>query len=82
MVSKTFRRAQTWLNKMSFIRIRFFLLREIYIRKKGKGNALNEGIRHAKNDLICVLDADCVLQEDALSEAVKHFRNDEVVGKV
>lgn len=56
-----------------------FLLREIYIRKKGKGNALNEGIRHARNDLICVLDADCVLQEDALSEAVKHFRNDEVV---
>lgn len=47
-----------------------FLLREIYIRKKGKGNALNEGIRHARNDLICVLDADCVLQEDALSEAV------------
>ena len=35
-----------------------FLLREIYIRKKGKGNALNEGIRHARNDLICVLDAD------------------------
>lgn len=29
-----------------------FLLREIYIRKKGKGNALNEGIRHARNDLI------------------------------
>ena len=56
-----------------------FLLREIYIREKGKGNALNEGIRHARNDLICVLDADCVLQEDALSEAVKHFRNDEVV---
>ena len=32
-----------------------YLLREIYIRKKGKGNALNEGIRHARNDLICVL---------------------------
>ena len=56
-----------------------FMLREIYIRKKGKGYALNEGIRHARNDLICVLDADCVLREDALSEAVKHFRNDEVV---
>ena len=55
-----------------------FLLREIYIRKKGKGNALNEGIRHARNDLICVLDADCVLQKDALSKAVKHFQNDEV----
>ena len=55
-----------------------YLLREIFIRKKGKGNALNEGIRRAKDDLICVLDADCILQEDALSKAVKHFQNDEV----
>ena len=56
-----------------------YLLREFYIRKKGKGNALNEGLCHARNDLVCILDADCVLQEDALSKAVKHFRNDEVV---
>lgn len=55
-----------------------YLLREIFIRKKGKGNALNEGIRLARNDLVCVLDADCILQEDALSQAVKHFQNDEV----
>ena len=54
-------------------------MREFYIRKKGKGNALNEGLCHARNDLVCILDADCVLQEDALSKAVKHFRNDEVV---
>ena len=39
-----------------------YLLREIFIRKKGKGDALNEGIRRAKNDLICVLDADCILK--------------------
>lgn len=45
---------------------------------KGKGNALNEGIRRAKDELVCVLDADCILQEDALSKAVKHFQNDEV----
>ena len=56
-----------------------YLLREISIRKKGKGNALNEGIRRAKNDLICVLDADCILKENALSQAVRHFENDEVV---
>ena len=56
-----------------------YLLREFYIRKKGKGNALNEGLCHARNDLVCILDADCVLQEDALSKAVKHFQNDEVV---
>ena len=55
------------------------LIREIYIRKKGKGNALNVGICYARNALVCVIDADCILQEDALSKAVKHFQNDEVV---
>ena len=56
-----------------------YLLREIFIREKGKGNALNEGIRRAKNDLICVLDADCILKENALSQAVRHFENEAVV---
>ena len=51
-----------------------YLLREIFIREKGKGNALNEGIRRAKNDLICVLDADCILKENGLSQAVRHFK--------
>ena len=55
-----------------------YLLREIFIREKGKGNALNEGIRRANSEIICVLDADCILQEDALSQAVKHFQNEEV----
>ena len=55
------------------------VIRELFIRKKGKGNALNEGIRRAKNTLICVLDADCILKEKALSQAVRHFENDEVV---
>lgn len=56
-----------------------YLLREIFIREKGKGNALNEGISRAKNELICVLDADCILQEDALAQAMRHFQYDEVV---
>ena len=56
-----------------------YLLREIFIREKGKGNALNEGICRAKNNLICVLDADCILKDNALSQAVRHFDNDEVV---
>ena len=55
------------------------LIREIYIRKKGKGNALNVGICYARNALVCVIDADCILQEDALSKVIKHFQNDEVV---
>lgn len=56
-----------------------YLLREIFIRKKGKENALNEGIRRAKDDLICVIDADCILKENALSQAARHFENDELV---
>ena len=56
-----------------------YLLREIFIQEKGKGNALNEGIGRAKSDFICVLDADCILKENALSQAVRHFENDEVV---
>lgn len=56
-----------------------YLLREIFVRKKGKGNALNEGIRRAKNNLICVLDADCILKENALSQAVRHFEDNEMV---
>ena len=54
------------------------VIRELFIRKKGKGNALNEGIRRAKNNLICVLDADCILKENALSQAARHFENNEV----
>ena len=56
------------------------LIREKYIRTIGKGNALNIGIQHASHDIICVLDANCILEEDALSHAVSHFENDEVVG--
>lgn len=52
------------------------MLREIFIREKG--NALNEEIRMARNDLVCVLDVDWILQEAAFSKAVKHFQNDEV----
>ena len=44
-----------------------------------QSNALNVGICYARNALVCVIDADCILQEDALSKAVKHFQNDEVV---
>lgn len=55
------------------------VIRELFIRERGKGNALNEGICRAKNDLICVLDADCILKDNALSQAMRHFQNDEVV---
>ena len=51
------------------------LIRELFIRKIGKNNALNEGICRTKSDLICVMDADCILHKNALASAVKYFRN-------
>ena len=53
-------------------------IREIYIPKKGKGNALNVGIQKAKFDYICVLDADCILKEDAIYKAIVHFKDRDV----
>lgn len=39
----------------------------------GKANAINLGIRNAKNDIIVVLDADSKIEKDALIEIVKPF---------
>lgn len=55
------------------------LIRDLYIRGSGKGKALNEGIRYTNSDLVCVLDADRILQKDALENAVKRFDSDDVV---
>ncbi len=57
-------------------------LRKLQIRSKGKGNALNIGIGHARYEYICVLDADCILDEDAICIAMRHFKdkNISVVG--
>ena len=52
---------------------------EILILRNGIQD-LPQGTDVAEKDVFYQdFDADCVLQEDALSEAVKHFRNDEVV---
>ena len=50
-------------------------IREILIRKKGKGNALNVGIKYATGDFVCVLDADCVLEKNAFFTAMRHFED-------
>lgn len=39
----------------------------------GKADALNAGTNHAKNALICSIDADSILEEDALIRAVGPF---------
>jgi len=47
----------------------------------GKGNALNEGIRHASGEIIGVLDADTFVTTDCLERMVPYFK-DASVGAV
>ncbi len=54
-------------------------IKKIFILEKGKGSALNVGIEKASHDIICVLDADCLLQPDAFKYAFRHFYKDKVV---
>lgn len=53
-------------------------IRELLIRRKGKGNALNVGIKYATSDFVCVLDADCVLEKNAFFTAMRHFEDTSV----
>ncbi|MFH1623194.1 MAG: glycosyltransferase [Candidatus Aenigmatarchaeota archaeon] len=47
----------------------------------GKGNALNEGIRHATGEIVGVLDADTFVTPDCLGKTVPYFK-DAAVGAV
>ena len=42
----------------------------------GKSDALNAGINAARYPLFCVIDADCILQQDSLSRVVQPFLED------
>lgn len=44
--------------------------------KGGKADALNAGINCVRYPLYCVIDADCILQPDSLSRAVRPFLED------
>jgi cellulose synthase/poly-beta-1,6-N-acetylglucosamine synthase-like glycosyltransferase len=56
-------------------------VRLIRVENGGKAHALNVGLEHAKYDIIVVLDADAVLDKEALWHFTKHF-TDEKVGAV
>jgi biofilm PGA synthesis N-glycosyltransferase PgaC len=59
-----------------------FALRVIDRKKQvGKAGGVNFAIkRYAKGDLIMTLDADCVLRDDAIKNAVAYFRDPTTVG--
>ncbi len=55
---------------------RFRNLRVIDKENGGKADALNAAINSARSPLVCVVDADSVLQRDSLSRAVRPFLED------
>jgi cellulose synthase/poly-beta-1,6-N-acetylglucosamine synthase-like glycosyltransferase len=44
-----------------------------------KADASNAGLNHARKDLVCVIDADSLLEEDSLTRAVRPFMEDETM---
>lgn len=54
-------------------------IREVLIRERGKGNALNIGLAKAVYEIVCVLDADCKLLPGAIDIMLKHFETTETI---
>ena len=50
----------------------------VVAERKGKANALNEGLSHANGDIIVFSDASIILERDAIREIVRPFANPEV----
>lgn len=59
-----------------------FKLHVINRRKRaGKGGGVNYAIqKFAKGSLIMTLDADCILHEDAIKNAVRYFKDERIIG--
>jgi poly-beta-1,6-N-acetyl-D-glucosamine synthase len=53
-----------------------------YQENAGKGHALNTGIRLSTGQLIMTIDADCVIQPDAIKHLVAHFSDPKVMAAV
>ena len=49
--------------------------------RQGKAQAINRGLRHASHQIICLSDANCLLESDALIKMVALFK-DPVIGGV
>lgn len=49
-------------------------------KNRGKGSALNHGLKHAKGEIVACVDSDSHPTPNALAEAVKYFSNEDVGG--
>jgi poly-beta-1,6-N-acetyl-D-glucosamine synthase len=64
---------ETFIKKHPKLKIRLLSKR----KNVGRGGAINAGFKaHGKGELIMALDADCVLDKQALKNAVQHFEAD------
>ena len=52
----------------------------INLKHKGKSGAINIGIRKSKYDILVILDADSLVEKDALKEIVKPLKNKKIGG--
>ncbi len=53
-----------------------------YQENAGKGSALNHGIEISSGDIICTIDADCVVDKHALQAVVNTFKDESVMAGV
>ncbi len=49
-------------------------------KHSGKANSLNQGLKHAKHELVAVVDADSVIHKNALQSIAKYFADKKVAG--
>lgn len=62
-------------------RHRFTRIKVMTVRVRGKASAMNAGLKHAKGQLFMCLDADSMLDKDAIRSAVIEFQ-DKTIGTI
>lgn len=67
-------------NQLSVYKNKNLNMKEIFLTCAGKAKILNYGIKHAKYNLIAIVDADCILDSDSFSIALRHFQDSSVFG--
>ncbi len=67
--------AERFAKEHEYIRV---VHRDVEVSGKGKAAALNEGLKHATGEIICLFDADYYPQRDILEKLTAHFVNPEV----
>ena len=70
------RRIETKQVAKIYVSSRYPQVRLVDKENGGKADALNAGINCARYPLFCVVDADCILQQDSLSRVVRPFLED------